>query len=145
MTVGATKSHGDVIAEDLAADHGQSLALGRVDLPRHNGGACVVIEEGRPGSFSGSISSPRPQRGPLPSSRMSEAIFIKEAAIVLQTPLASTHYHKSVKANEFQKESSKRPRHARPEPRTCSPRLRKDSRSVWQFLAPPGRQNLSLC
>ena len=73
-----------------------------------------------PGSFSGSSSSPSPQRGPLPvhsseslrveipdgdvdvetnpnalrrrspSSRMSLAIFIKDTAVVLAAPLAST-------------------------------------------------------
>ena len=45
-----------------------------------------MIEE--PGSFSGSISSPRPQRGPEPSQRMSLAIFISDTASVLSAPLA---------------------------------------------------------
>lgn len=71
-----------------------------------------------PGSFSGSMSSPRPQRGPLckrkdvrttqqmqttksigetildliylPKKRMSFAIFMREAAIVFREPLVST-------------------------------------------------------
>lgn len=74
-----------------------------------------MIEE--PGSFSGSESSPKPQRGPepkqrvcvyigyrnvpcyniityifitLPRRRMSFAIFIKETATVLRAPLTST-------------------------------------------------------
>jgi hypothetical protein len=34
-----------------------------------------------PGSFSGSCSSPRPQRGPLPRKRMSLATFIRDTAI----------------------------------------------------------------
>ncbi len=56
--------------------------------------ACVgltlpgMIEE--PGSFAGRISSPRPQRGPEPSRRMSLAIFISEAARTLSAPEAST-------------------------------------------------------
>ena len=50
--------------------------------------ACVgftlpgMIDE--PGSFSGSVSSPRPQRGPEASQRMSLAIFISEAASVFE-------------------------------------------------------------
>ena len=40
-----------------------------------------MIEE--PGSFSGRCSSPRPERGPEPSSRMSLAIFSSEAASTL--------------------------------------------------------------
>ena len=33
-----------------------------------------------PGSFSGSLSSPRPQRGPEPSRRMSLAILVSDTA-----------------------------------------------------------------
>ena len=36
-----------------------------------------------PGSFSGSINSPSPERGPEPSQRMSSAIFARLAANVL--------------------------------------------------------------
>ena len=36
-----------------------------------------------PGSFSGIVSSPRPERGPDASQRMSFAIFISETATVL--------------------------------------------------------------
>eukprot|EP01018_Ginkgo_biloba_P021777 Gb_21506 [translate_table: standard] len=43
-----------------------------------------------PGSFSGSINSPSPQRGPLPSRRISFAIFIKETETVFKAPLVST-------------------------------------------------------
>mmetsp|Transcript_9691 Transcript_9691/g.24941 ORF Transcript_9691/g.24941 Transcript_9691/m.24941 type:complete len:204 (-) Transcript_9691:591-1202(-) len=43
-----------------------------------------------PGSFSGRLSSPRPQRGPLPRNRMSLAIFMSDTATVLIWPLAST-------------------------------------------------------
>ena len=47
-----------------------------------------MIEE--PGSFSGMVSSPRPQRGPEASQRTSLAIFISEAARVFSAPLAKT-------------------------------------------------------
>ena len=47
-----------------------------------------MIDE--PGSFSGRCSSPRPQRGPEPSQRMSLAIFISEQARVRRAPLAAT-------------------------------------------------------
>ena len=43
-----------------------------------------------PGSFSGSLSSPRPQRGPEPSRRMSLAILVSATAITLRTPDSST-------------------------------------------------------
>ena len=43
-----------------------------------------------PGSFSGSRSSPSPERGPEPSQRMSLAIFISAAASVFRAPDAST-------------------------------------------------------
>ena len=47
-----------------------------------------MIEE--PGCTSGRSSSKRPARGPEPSQRMSLAIFIRETATVLSTPLAAT-------------------------------------------------------
>ena len=47
-----------------------------------------MMEE--PGSLAGSASSPKPQRGPEPSQRMSLAIFISEAASVLSAPEAAT-------------------------------------------------------
>ena len=47
-----------------------------------------MIDE--PGSFSGKTSSPSPQRGPEPSSRMSLAIFISEQAMTLSAPDIST-------------------------------------------------------
>ena len=43
-----------------------------------------------PGSFSGSLSSPKPQRGPEPKRRMSLAIFIRLAASTLRAPCSST-------------------------------------------------------
>ena len=43
-----------------------------------------------PGCVSGSRISPMPQRGPLPSQRMSLAILKSETAIVLSWPLAWT-------------------------------------------------------
>ena len=43
-----------------------------------------------PGSFSGRLSSPNPQRGPEPRYRMSFAIFIREQASTLSAPWAST-------------------------------------------------------
>jgi hypothetical protein len=43
-----------------------------------------------PGSFSGKLSSPRPQRGPDPRYRISFAIFISEHASTLRAPCAST-------------------------------------------------------
>ena len=43
-----------------------------------------------PGSFSGSFNSPSPQRGPLPSRRISLAIFAADTAIVLSVPDSST-------------------------------------------------------
>ncbi len=43
-----------------------------------------------PGSFSGSSSSPRPERGPEPSQRRSFAIFIRSVARVLSVPCACT-------------------------------------------------------
>ena len=47
-----------------------------------------MIEE--PGSFSGMCSSPRPQRGPEASQRMSLAIFMSEPASVVMAPWANT-------------------------------------------------------
>src|SRR5260370_27747339 len=47
-----------------------------------------MIDE--PGSFSGSVSSARPQRGPEPIQRMSLAIFISDTASVLSDPDAAT-------------------------------------------------------
>ena len=47
-----------------------------------------MIDE--PGSFSGSDSSPRPERGPEPRRRMSLAILNSEAATVLMAPWLKT-------------------------------------------------------
>ena len=43
-----------------------------------------------PGSFSGSASSPSPERGPLPSSRRSLAILVMPTATVVSMPATST-------------------------------------------------------
>ena len=43
-----------------------------------------------PGSFGGSVSSPSPQRGPLPSSRTSFAIFVHATASPRSAALAWT-------------------------------------------------------
>src|SRR3981081_648675 len=50
-----------------------------------------MIDE--PGSFSGMESSPRPQRGPEASHRISLEIFIKDAAKVSKAPCANTMAH----------------------------------------------------
>ena len=47
-----------------------------------------MIEE--PGSFSGNSSSPRPQRGPEASQRMSLAIFIRATASPRSAAIAAT-------------------------------------------------------
>src|SRR5207245_10633212 len=47
-----------------------------------------MIDE--PGSFSGMRNSPRPQRGPDASQRMSLAIFINDPAKVAMAPCANT-------------------------------------------------------
>ena len=44
-----------------------------------------------PGSFSGMVSSPRPQRGPDASQRISLAIFMQDDARLLRAPLAKTN------------------------------------------------------
>ena len=48
----------------------------------------IILE---PGSFSGMINSPRPQRGPDDNSRISLAIFIRLQATVFKAPLTSTN------------------------------------------------------
>lgn len=47
-----------------------------------------IIDE--PGSFSGSINSPNPERGPLPKNLISLAILNKLQAIELRVPWNST-------------------------------------------------------
>ena len=70
-----------VVAEDLDRDHDHRFALGGFTLPG-------MIE--LPGSFSGSDSSPSPDRGPDPSQRRSSAILIRLVAVVLIAPWAKT-------------------------------------------------------
>ncbi len=69
------------LPHDLGRDHRQHLGLGWIYLARHDRTA---------GSFSGSFSSPNPQRGPDPSRRMSLAILLSATAITLRTPDSST-------------------------------------------------------
>ena len=58
-----------------------------------------MIDE--PGSFSGSESSPRPQRGPDPKNRISLAIFIRETANVFKAPLKNTNASFEAKASNL--------------------------------------------
>jgi hypothetical protein len=43
VALGTGEGGGDVVAENLGADHGKGLALGGVDLAGHNGGAGLVL------------------------------------------------------------------------------------------------------
>ena len=54
-----------------------------------------------PGSFSGMVSSPIPQRGPLASQRMSFAIFMNEAASVFSAPCAWTSASLAARASNL--------------------------------------------
>src|SRR5271170_3837636 len=78
----AGETDGGVVAHHLDGDHGDGFGLRGFTLPG------MMLE---PGSFSGSESSPRPQRGPEASQRMSLAIFMSEAARVFSAPLAKTN------------------------------------------------------
>ena len=51
-----------------------------------------------PGSFSGSCSSPRPERGPEPSQRRSSAILIEARGQGLMAPWAKTSASCAAKA-----------------------------------------------
>lgn len=68
-------------------DEVSAIAARTTAGPQHLPG---MMEE--PGSFSGSDSSPSPQRGPEPRKRRSLAIFMREHAMVFSAPLASTVY-----------------------------------------------------
>lgn len=46
LAVHAANGGGHVVAHDLRADHGEGLALGRVDLARHDAAAGLVLWEG---------------------------------------------------------------------------------------------------
>ena len=81
ISLGTGKADRRVVAEDLHRDHGHRLGLRRIHFARHDRG---------PGSFSGSINSPKPPRGPEASQRTSFAIFISEAPSVFSAPLANT-------------------------------------------------------
>jgi len=75
-----SEGHGVVIAEYLDCDHRGVL---RTELGLIFPG---MIEE--PGSFSGSLSSPKPARGPQAYQRTSFPIFISAPASVRSAPLA---------------------------------------------------------
>ena len=45
LTVHARDGRSNVVAHDLSADHGEGLALGWVDLARHDGGARLVLRQ----------------------------------------------------------------------------------------------------
>jgi hypothetical protein len=55
-----------------------------------------------PGSFSGKLSSPRPQRGPDPRYRMSFATLLSEQAITFRAPCASTRASCAARASNYQ-------------------------------------------
>ena len=54
-----------------------------------------------PGSFSGKLNSPSPERGPEPSKRISLAILLSEAAIVLSMPDISTNASWAARASNL--------------------------------------------
>ena len=81
MALAAGEGERGVVAEDLRADLVIASHWVGLTLPG-------MIEE--PGSFSGSASSPSPERGPEPRKRMSLAILNSEAATVLMAPWANT-------------------------------------------------------
>ncbi len=54
-----------------------------------------------PGSFSGILSSPMPQRGPEASQRISLAIFIKDAARVFSAPWQNTSASLAARASNL--------------------------------------------
>ena len=58
-----------------------------------------MIDE--PGSFSGMRNSPKPQRGPLASQRISLAILLRLAAKVLSAPLANTAASRAASASNL--------------------------------------------
>ncbi len=54
MTIGATDRYGNIVADDLGANHSKGFGLGRIYLPG-------MIDE--PGSLSGMVISSIPERG----------------------------------------------------------------------------------
>ncbi len=46
VSVGSTYSHGDLVAEDLSANHGHSFALGGVHFTWHDGAAGLILGKG---------------------------------------------------------------------------------------------------
>ena len=58
-----------------------------------------MIEE--PGSFSGIVNSPKPQRGPEASQRTSLAILFKLAASVFSAPDANTSASRAASASNL--------------------------------------------
>jgi hypothetical protein len=45
VTLAASEGDGSVVAEDLGAEHGEGLALGRVDFAGHDGAAGLILRE----------------------------------------------------------------------------------------------------
>ena len=54
-----------------------------------------------PGSFSGKLISPNPQRGPDPSNLRSFAILVKETAVTLRMPWSSTRASWAARASNL--------------------------------------------
>ena len=81
MAVAGAHGHGDVVAHHLAADHGQGLGLGRVDLARHDRAAGLVLRQLELAEAAARAGA---------QSRMSLAIFIRLAASTLSAPCSST-------------------------------------------------------
>src|SRR5947209_7253285 len=81
----------DEAVEFLAGDEAElerGLAQADAFVMRSLGDFGGIIVD--PGSFSGSGSLPRPQRGPEASQRISFAIFMSESASVFSAPEANT-------------------------------------------------------
>ena len=78
VSTGCCKAYGRIVAKDLDADHGPK--------PSHWVGLTFPGMIELPGSFSGILISPMPQRGPLANHRTSLAIFMRATAKVLRPP-----------------------------------------------------------
>jgi len=83
------KAYGCIVAHYLHRDHRHRFALRRINF-------AGMIDE--PGSFSGIISSPKPQRGPEASQRMSLAIFIKGSCQGFPRRRCRKQFHRGPKA-----------------------------------------------
>lgn len=90
MAIGSSNCDGRMVSHHLGTNHCHGLALSWIYLKSLHKNATFpgMIEE--PGSFSGNDISPRPDLGPLPSKRISFAIFINDTASVFRIPETST-------------------------------------------------------